>query len=166
VRVIAARTRTWSSACATAPSAEDLFSPVNVIRLRLPSLRERAKTYFIVKHFLSRQRAAARRRAEGLAARRCSTCRGSSCRQRPRWKPVSLADVMASGAGDRVGDLRRSFRDQPPPSPRTGSRRSTGADAGSRAQRESAMICPAVRAHVISKALRQPAAGASKRANL
>ena len=115
VRVIAATHQNLEQRVREGAFREDLFHRLNVIRLRLPALRERREDIpLLARHFLAQERARARRR--GQAPRR----RGARARCSGFDFPGNVRQlenlchwltVMAPGQVVEVGDLPAEFRD-------------------------------------------------------
>jgi hypothetical protein len=107
VRVIAATHQNLEAGSRQGLFREDLFHRLNVIRLRLPPLRERREDIpLLAKHFLPRAR---RNSASSQAPVRGGaevTCRAGLPRQRaPAGKPLPLADRDGAGTGVDIADL-------------------------------------------------------------
>ena len=104
VRVIAATHQNLEQRVREGTFREDLYHRLNVIRLRLPSLRERSEDIpLLAQAFPRHEREAARRRAQAHRRRRARAPRapGVSRQRAPAREPLPLADGDGAGAGDR-----------------------------------------------------------------
>src|SRR5207302_11056224 len=143
VRVIAATHQNLEQRVRDGSFREDLFHRLNVIRLRLPSLRERAEDIpLLSKHFLAasaQQLGVEPKRLADEALQHLSRLElPGNVRQLENL--CHWLTVMAPGQVIEVAISRRSSAISPPPSPRTGSRRSSRKPtAGSRAGRRESL---------------------------
>ena len=116
VRVIAATHQNLEERVRQGLFREDLYHRLNVIRLRLPSLRERREDIpLLAKHFLAKQRARTGRRAEeavggGAAVHQPDAVSGQRAAAR---EPVPLAHGAGAGPGrEGRGPAARRARGQ------------------------------------------------------
>ena len=101
-RVIAATHQNLEERVREGLFREDLYHRLNVIRLRLPSLRERREDVaLLARHFLAEERARTRCRGEAVVAEALAVHRADAIAgQRPAaGEPVPLADGAGAGAG-------------------------------------------------------------------
>ena len=104
VRVIAATHQNLEQRVREGTFREDLYHRLNVIRLRLPSLRERSEDIpLLAKHFLAMSAKQLGVEPKRIARRRARASRapGISRQRAPAGEPLPLADGDGAGAGDR-----------------------------------------------------------------
>ena len=96
VRVIAATHQDLEKRVREGSFRDDLYHRLNVIRVRMPSLRERREDIpLLARHFLARSATRARRRAEEVLRR-------SACSHRRAWSfPATCASSRTSATGSR-----------------------------------------------------------------
>ena len=110
VRVIAATHQNLEERVRQGLFREDLLHRLNVVRLRLPPLRERREDIApLARHFLAEERARARRRAEGAVRRRAEGARRVSVsRQRaPAREHLPLAHRDGAGPARSTSPICR-----------------------------------------------------------
>lgn len=117
VRVIAATHQNLEERVKAGLFREDLFHRLNVIRLRLPPLRERTEDIpLLARHFLQKSA-----QSLGVEAKRLSDAALEVMKSAPFHGNVRQLEnlchwltVMAPGQTVEVGDLPPEFRDEPP----------------------------------------------------